>query len=362
MNNHTPYHEQRIIQTDKIYNSENLLPHRYVFILTNKCNLRCSFCFQDKKFIEGSLNLDGWINIIKQLPDYAHVTLTGGEPFLFDSFKEVFLEVTKKHTCNIISNGLLLNDDLIDLLLSEKNFQVLSISIDNIGNTVREVDENKWKIAEELFKKFIKKRDLLYSKAILDMKTVVLDQNSKQLFNIYKYCTETLQADTHSFMFLKGSPIQHSDTMYDFDEIFNESQAHKYINFNEIINQLEKVRIYNLKHQKKSYSHPNFVDLNGDQSLLNFDFNFMNQINHKVENFKPCKAPWGSVHINVEGNLFPCLAISMGNVKKSTLNEIFFGEKFTKFKDTIKNCGSVEGCNRCGYLIPKDELVHKLIN
>jgi sulfatase maturation enzyme AslB (radical SAM superfamily) len=33
----------------KAYNVENILPRRYVFILTNLCNLRCSFCFQERK-------------------------------------------------------------------------------------------------------------------------------------------------------------------------------------------------------------------------------------------------------------------------------------------------------------------------
>ena len=42
------------------------MPYRYVFVL-NACNLRCSFCFQEKP-IKGSLQLNDWANIASQLP------------------------------------------------------------------------------------------------------------------------------------------------------------------------------------------------------------------------------------------------------------------------------------------------------
>jgi len=358
--NHTHYHAQRIAQTERIFLNAELLPHRYVFILTNKCNLRCSFCFQDKSHIEGSLSKEDWLQVISQLPDYAHITLTGGEPFLFKGFEEVFLRATEKHTCNIISNGLLLDRELIDLLLSRKNFKVLSISVDNIGNTVRDVDKEKWVEAEKTFREFIKRRNNLSSDALLDTKTVVLDENAKQLFNIYKYCLETLKADTHSYMLLKGSPIQHADQMYSFNEMYTESKAFKYPNFREIVQQLEYVRQYNLLNNRRSFTHPKFVNLNGEEPLTSFDLKFINQIKHEKRNFKPCKAPWGSVHINVEGNLFPCMAIKMGNVKDETVGQIFHGEIYSKFKEVIKKQGTVPGCNRCGYLLPASGLGQKV--
>ena len=55
---------------------------------------------------------------------------------------------------------------------------------------------------------------------MIDSKTVVLDENAEDLFDIHKYCVEDLQCDTHSFQFLKGSPILGCDFMYKFDSIF----------------------------------------------------------------------------------------------------------------------------------------------
>ena len=55
----------------------------------------------------------------------------------------------------------------------------------------------------------------------------------------------------------------------------------------------------------------------------------------------------------VDGSFFPCLAINMGNVKNG-LKEIIYGKKYKEFKDIIKKNGTVEACNRCGWLLPEN--------
>ena len=131
----------------KAYVRGDIMPKRYCFVLTNLCNLACDFCYQHRTKLKNSLNANDWIKIIKQLPENSRITLTGGEPLTLKDFEKVFLEVVKRHECNIICNGLLLSEKLIDILLSSKNFKVLSISIDNRKNMIRKlanVNETKW--------------------------------------------------------------------------------------------------------------------------------------------------------------------------------------------------------------------------
>jgi MoaA/NifB/PqqE/SkfB family radical SAM enzyme len=354
---HTDYHDQRIKYSNLLSQSNKLLPHRYCFILTNKCNLNCHFCFQERKGRKGSLNKDEWIDLIDQLPDYAHVTLTGGEPLVFKGFDEVFLKVTEKNTCNIITNGLLINDKFIDLFISRPNFQVLSISIDDIGNINRDVKSNQWERMLEKVNKLNKKIELSKSNLILDTKTVVLDSNASQLFKTYRYLKEVLNCKTHSFQILKGSPVQHADYTFEDNKIYDEFIAHKYENFNLILEELEKVRKYNLKNGCTSYTHPNYVNLNSEQSIFEqIHGGLFNETNHIPKKFKSCKSPWASMHINVEGTVYPCLAVDMGNVRDNKLKEIYFGKKYENFKKTISKCGTVGACNRCGYLEPLNSL------
>ena len=263
----TEYHSKRMSYIDMIYGSEDLLPHRYVLVLTNLCNLRCSFCFQEKKKLAGSLTLADWKNVIDQLPDYAHVTLTGGEPFLFKGFDEIFEYITERHTCNIISNGTMLSERLIDLLLSKENFKILSISVDNIKNTLRDVRPEVWARTETMMQLFRAKAVALKSKTILDAKTVVLDENTNDLFEIYRYCKEVLDVNTHSFMLLKGHGIQHSDKMHPASTMFEAAEAHQYKSPEIILTNFEKIRFYNQENCQKSYVHPKYFDLNSPKAI-----------------------------------------------------------------------------------------------
>ena len=56
------------------------------------------------------------------------------------------------------------------------------------------------------------------------------------------------------------------------------------------------------------------------------------------------------MHNNNDGNVFPCLAVSVGNVRNKTIKDILFDEEFKKFKKVIKKHGTVEACNRCDWL------------
>lgn len=353
----TEFHNERLRWTEMLYGTPGMLPRRYVFVLTNLCNLRCSFCFQEKKRIKGSMTAKDWLHVVEQLPPYAAVTLTGGEPFVFKGFEEVFKALVTRHPCNIISNGLLLTDEHIELLLAQANFKVLSISIDDVGNVVRDVKPKQWKKAEEMMRRFVKRRNELQSHALLDAKTVVLDDNAESLLDIHRYCVETLHCDTHSFQFLKGSAMQHADFMFPMMDMFKTWEAPVYEKWETICRQMELIRRYNIQNNKLCYSHPRLFDLHSETPIKEGHASFVNVKRFVKEHYHPCRAPWESVHINVDGDLFPCMAIKMGNVKEQTLQDIIADDTFRRFRDTIRTEGTVEGCNRCGYLRPREDLL-----
>lgn len=343
-------HKKHELLTEKIYNNPGMLPDRYVYILTNKCNLRCNFCFQKKHKVSGAMTSDDWINLSKQLPKYARVTMTGGEPLMFKGFKDVFSYVASRNNCNLITNGTLLKNSLSDFILSYPKFRLLSISIDDIGNKIRNIDKGLWGKSEEEIKYFLKRRNKAGSSCALDIKTTILDETADKLFDIHKYCVEDLGADFHVFHFLKGSPIQHADVIYEFKDIYKRTRAETYDKINIIREQFEKIRDYNIKYGKTSFLHPKVGSLAEGGLLDNIDI--VNEPYHKKENFQSCRYPWSSNHINVDGMLIPCLAIPMGNVKTQSLDSIINGEKMQRFRKVIKEEGTVNGCNRCGWIKP----------
>jgi len=342
------FHKQHGAFTEKAYRIEGLLPDRYAFILTNRCNLKCHFCYQKREFREDAMTADDWINLTKQLPDYARVLLTGGEPLMFKEFKKVFSYIAERFSCNIITNGILLNHELIDYLLSFTNFKVLSLSIDDIGNHNRAVSPAHWEHIVDMMKYFLEKRDEINPDCVLDVKSLILDENAEHLLELHKFMAEQVGTDTHVFQFLKGSLIQHADYMFNFEDITTKSIAPTYTKFDVIKEQLELIRKYNLNKEKISFLHPKIAPLVSNQPIGNIDL--INENEHLKKYCAPCKFPWSSVHINFDGNLFPCLAVSMGNVKENTLQEIINGERMTKFRDLIRSEGTVEACNRCGWM------------
>ena len=344
------YHKNLADFSKKAVENDYLFPKRYCYVLTNLCNLACTFCFQERKKQKGAMTKNDWIKLTEQLPSYARVTLTGGEPIVFDGFREIFDKVASNFECNVITNGLLLTQELIDFMLSYENFKVLSISIDNEKNTIRKQanvnEENwdeKWQHVESMMIYFQDKKTKIGSSCTLDSKTVVLDDNAEDLFKIHKYCIEDLKCDTHSFQFLKGSPIQHSDLMFDFESIHKKSFAPTYTKWDSIKKELEKVKIYNIENSKYGFLHPEVASLiEGDSTL---DIDNLNNSEFDRSLYKACLSPWSSVHINVDGTLFPCLAVEMGNVKDGLVN-VLKGDKFKKFRKIIKDSGTVEACNR----------------
>ena len=72
------------------FEKNNLMPRRYVFILTNLCNLACWFCVQERKKKENFMKGDEWLNVIQQIPKNSRITMTGGEPMVFKDFNKIF--------------------------------------------------------------------------------------------------------------------------------------------------------------------------------------------------------------------------------------------------------------------------------
>ena len=99
--------------------------------LSRKCNLHCRFCGQHHTDPEGAMRLSDWIDVLKQLREYAPgstVVLWGGEPLLYPHFREVSQFAAKQgFPLEIITNGTMISRhaDLLRTL-----FKKIYISVD----------------------------------------------------------------------------------------------------------------------------------------------------------------------------------------------------------------------------------------
>jgi MoaA/NifB/PqqE/SkfB family radical SAM enzyme len=121
-------------QIDIFGDGNTIIPLALSLELTNKCNLECNYCY-------GGFKKDGksfWkIEDLKSIfDDFSKIgcmvlELTGGEPLVHPEFSEILLlSLNKFKVINILTNGVLLNNHIIDIIAKHKKRVSVQISID----------------------------------------------------------------------------------------------------------------------------------------------------------------------------------------------------------------------------------------
>src|SRR3989344_2497152 len=160
-------------------------PHLAYFLLTEKCNFRCSYCFLKSQVISGHQEghmtkeialqgLDFFCRLIKkdleQFPMEKTIVFYGGEPLINWSVFEVLLEkirryiqtgtLPKKTVLNLVTNGTLITS-CIARALKDNNVQVsISIDGDDLATNSNRVYASGKPVYEDIIKGFKVCKDL----------------------------------------------------------------------------------------------------------------------------------------------------------------------------------------------------------
>ncbi|MBU0457605.1 MAG: radical SAM protein [Nanoarchaeota archaeon] len=114
--------------------------------ITEMCNLNCIHCYQDELCVKDELNLNQIktaANMLKKTVDKwgmdCEISLTGGEPFVRKEWFEIckFLDEMGFYI-SILSNGLLIDEKIIQKLKEIKNLRYIQISLDGGSKEVHE--------------------------------------------------------------------------------------------------------------------------------------------------------------------------------------------------------------------------------
>ena len=107
-------------------------------------------------------------------------------------------------------------------------FTLYPLSIDTVGNTLRLVKPELWRKAEGYIRHFARRKREKECDAALDSKTVVLDDNAKDMREIHKYCVKELECDTHCLQLFKEEPTQYADYAFPMEAMLHDSKTHVY--------------------------------------------------------------------------------------------------------------------------------------
>ena len=199
----------------------SFLPATAVLEMTYKCNHKCLFCScpweaKNNNFKKkNELSLDDWKNCIKLFAEngICNIAFTGGEPLLNKNIREIIkfaascksdhietvegVLVSEKKPPNLylISNGLLVDDEIIDLC-SEYNVH-LSMSLPGLSTFKHHTRAgNPSKILENFSK--AEKKEV--------STTVNITVTKKNLFELYQTISEALIAGADSLLMNRFLP------------------------------------------------------------------------------------------------------------------------------------------------------------
>ena len=116
--------------------------------ITNQCNLRCRHCYQDdfsrKEDLDGEglkKVADNIVSALRGWGDKACIHLTGGEPLLKPELFPLlgYLDqLPEVEELGLITNGVLLNDEILDRLAAVRRFKTVKISLDGADAQVHD--------------------------------------------------------------------------------------------------------------------------------------------------------------------------------------------------------------------------------
>ena len=133
-----PCGEESLMPRREYHLYENYYRDNVQFSITGRCNYRCKHCFMSAPHAKyDEMCFDDCVKVIQKLADCGvrNVQLTGGEPLVHPDFKKIVQEISDRglHIQMIYTNGLLLGQDIFDLLKANNQNPRIQISFDGLG-------------------------------------------------------------------------------------------------------------------------------------------------------------------------------------------------------------------------------------
>ncbi len=307
-------------------------PSYLILMLTNKCNLSCSYCYlgNNKAKKESGMDMpkvfiDRAILLLDSDQKSLHVQLTGGEPFLVPGLVEyASFKIREKYpnaSIGIQTNATLINDKAINII--EKFKLKLGISLDG-EPPLQESQRGK---ANDTFKGL----HLLEQRKIpFNITTVVTKENADKLHRLVLMLGNFTMARGLGLdcLVLKGKALENSVLKADPDQI--------------------KSGIKNMVQALK------MVNASRNIPLVIRELGKLNKIKQKHGTRFFCNGAMGnSLAVTPQGMLYPCSQTAfdpkffLGALDPVKPDSVLSLNLSSKLEDYILNRRTKEKCNNC---------------
>jgi MoaA/NifB/PqqE/SkfB family radical SAM enzyme len=320
-------------------------PFRYFFNITNKCNLACAYCCQKTSMSQNrpELSHKEILAIVKKLPWYAVIVLSGGEPLCRTDFLDIVKGITQqKKRIALLTNGLLLNDAIICGIIQNKLLNI-GIAIDGDEKYYEKIKGrgNYFILMDKINRLAYYKKKMGSSFPAFDWKVTVFPENVDQLPLLYKQAID-YGADTFTVSLPKKNDFQFSDCLHGLEilDFITES-----INMPCYPDNTLKIykELFALNRRSKTTLRM-YPRLKQAEDIENY---FNDSQIHK--RYSICREPWTGLVISAIGKTYPCLSVRIGDIKKQTLSQVLMSPENYEFRKQLKKKGLFSICDGCCY-------------
>lgn len=321
---------------------------------TSHCNLSCKMCFRETWIGESFMHLDMKLfhNAVSTMPDSVETVFFGGmgEPMFHPNIIEMIHTVKKLgKNAELLTNGTLLRGQMIDDVISS-GLDRLWISIDSL--TPHKDHSGHDANVTANISAFNKARTIAASPIKLGIAFVIMKSNIGDLSYLsdfvrrYKVSdvnvSNLIPSDSASWDEVLYNRLLGSDTFCDADDESRATITLPYMDWNDPESQAAAGRLL------------------GSTA----DIRFGDQLLRRKSRY--CKfVEEGQCFVRSDGDVSPCMALlhsaktqlykdhrtvwhqSYGNVAIERLDNIWYSENYTAFRDRVKNF-TFSPCTRCG--------------
>ena len=333
----------KLLYRSYILNTSNEFYFQWHFL--TKCNLRCKHCYQ-ADYIHGELSFDKLKQIADQIITaltkwnmYGRISLTGGEPLLSKSLFPLMDYLSNSEriiSINILTNGTLLDEQIVDELKQYNKLKQIQISMD--GGSAEEHDKVRGK---GTFERALQGIRLLKNTDIEIALMFTLMNINKNSYMNFIHLAERESVDAITVE--RVTPCGNSDT----NDVLTADEIKKiYFHITEYANNMKSKLIIRR-------ARPLWINTKDEASD-----------NNKIGGF--CPVGLTAVAILWDGTVLPCrrLEIPLGNILEDGLFKIWYGsDVLWRIRDknnlqgkcrNCKNLSSCGGCRAVAYAITGD--------
>ena len=294
--------------------------------LTGRCNCRCRHCFVSAPHARfDELSFNDCIHILDELErcGVRKIGLTGGEPLIHPDFKKIIEELNKRKLVlsTLYTNGLLLNDEILQLFKTYNQSPDIQISFDglNTHEWLRGVKGSQ-DIVIDTIKRSVKQRFFTH------ISMVLYKDNLNSILENIRFL------DSLGVKSIKISPIENLGEWQAYEKDHGISYEQAYEEYLKIIPELLK----NKPNARIELS--GFFTYDPSKNLITSSYEKECSTSNQ-DHYYLCKSLKLGFYINSNGILFPCVTMvndennDQFNILKRPLEEILDDRQFNFIAD-----------------------------